>query len=220
MRNFIILGIEMLLCYVSIYILYKKYKTDGLLCYSILSTIISTILSRQEIDILTTEIPLGIGITMSLIIVANIITQNRGKEEVNTQIILVLITSLISCCFLNLSGILEPSTMNEYSNKSYDTLFEYDLRIYFANTISLIASIFLSSRIYYEIKRIKNKIVLSNTFSILIIEFVDNIIFIVISYLYIKDIPQIILALVIRYMIKTVIGFFGTIAIYCTKKIK
>ncbi len=220
MRNFIILGIEMVLCYIFIIILYKKYKTDGLLCYSIVATIISTILSRQEIDALSTEVPLGIGITISLVIVANIITQNRGKEEVNTQLILVFVASLISCCFLNLSGILEPSTMNEYSNKSYDTLFEYDLRIYFANTISLIASIFLSSRIYYAMKRVKNKIILSNIFSILIVEFVDNIIFIAISYLYVKDIPKTILALVIRYMIKTAMGLLGTIVIYSTKKIK
>lgn len=220
MRNLIILGIELIICYTFIIILYKKYKTDGLICYSIVATIISTILSRQEIDVLSTEIPLGIAITISLVIVANIITQNRGKEEVNTLLILILISSLLSCCFLNLSGILEPSTMNEYSNKSYDSLFEYNLRIYFANTISLIASIFLSSRIYYSLKRVKNKIILSNIFSIVIVEFIDNIIFISISYLYVKEIPKVVLALVIRYMIKTTMGILGTVVIYSTKKIK
>ena len=74
MMNFIILGLEIILCYVLIIIAYKKYKTDGLLCYAIITTIISTFLSRQEIDVLNTQIPLGIGLTISLAIVANIIT--------------------------------------------------------------------------------------------------------------------------------------------------
>ncbi len=220
MTNFVILGIEILLCYTFILIAYKKYKTDGLLCYSIIATIISTFLSRQEIDILNTEVPLGIGLTISLVIVGNIITQNRGKEEVNNLLILVFISSLISCCFLNLSGIIEPSKLNEFSNRSYDSIFEYNIRIYLANTISLLVSIFISSRLYYSLKRIKNKIILSNIFSIIIAEFLDNIIFIVIAYLYTKEIPQIIFALVIRYMIKITLGIIGTIPIYITKKVK
>lgn len=220
MRNYIILITEMLLCYVFITILYKKYKTDGLLSYSVTATIISTILSKQEIDILNTEVPLGMGITISLVIVANIITQNRGKDEVNNLLLLVLVTSLTSYCFLSLSGMINPSMINEYANKSYDSIFQYNIRLYLANTISLLLSIYLSSRIYYSLKRIKNKIIISNVFSILIVEFVDNIIFIVISYLYIKEIPQIILALVLRYMIKTAMGLIGTIPIYIIKKIK
>lgn len=219
MRNYIILITEMLLCYVFITILYKKYKTDGLLSYSVTATIISTILSKQEIDILNTEVPLGMGITISLVIVANIITQNRGKDEVNNLLLLVLVTSLTSYCFLSLSGMINPSMINEYANKSYDSIFQYNIRLYLANTISLLLSIYLSSRIYYSLKRIKNKIIISNVFSILIVEFVDNIIFIVISYLYIKEIPQIILALVLRYMIKTAMGLIGTIPIYIIKKI-
>lgn len=220
MMNFIILGLEIILCYVLIIIAYKKYKTDGLLCYAIITTIISTFLSRQEIDVLNTQIPLGIGLTISLAIVANIITQTRGKEEVNNLLILVFISSLASCCFLNISGIIEPSKLNEFANKSYDSIFEYNLRIYLANTIALLVTIYTTSRLYYALKRIKNKIIISNIFSILIAEFLDNIIFIVIAYLYIKEIPQIIFSLVIRYIIKVVLGIIGTIPIYIIKKLK
>lgn len=220
MRNFIILSLEIILCYIFIIILYKKYKTDGLLSYTIIATIISTFLTRQEIEILNTEIPLGIGITLSLIIVTNIITQNRGKEEVNNLLIIVLISSFLSCCFLNFSSIIKPSDLNEFANKSYDSIFEYNLRTYLANVISLLVAIYVSSRIYYSLKRIKNKIIISNILSILITAFIDNIIFIVIAYLYTKEIPQIIFALVIRYIIKIAMGIIGTPIIYLTKQIK
>lgn len=220
MRNFVILGLEILVCYISIILLYRKYKTDGLFSYAIITTIISTFLSRQEIDILNTEIPLGIGLTLSLIIVTNIITQNRGKDEVNNLLILVFISSIVSFCFLTLSGFIESSQINEFANKSYDSIFAYNLRLYLANIVSLLVTIYTSSRIYYSLKRIKNKIIISNIFSILIVEFLDNIIFIVIAYLYVKEIPQIILSLVIRYMIKVSMGLIGTIIIYIANKVK
>ena len=220
MRNIIILGIEVLLSFIFIIFLYKKYKTDGLLTYAIIATIISNILSLKEIDILNTEVPLGIGLTISLIIVANSITQKRGKQEVNNLIVLIIIASLASCCFLNLSGLISPSEISKYANKSYDSIFEYNLRVYIANTISLILSIFISSRIYYSLKRIKNKIILSNVFSIVIVEFVDNILFLLISYLGIKEIPNIILAITIRYAIKVLLGIIGTLPIYIIEKLR
>ena len=218
MRNIIVLGIEMLLCFIFIIFLYKKYKTDGLLTYAIITTIISNILSLKEIDILNVEVPLGIGLTISIVLVANIITQKRGKDEVNNLLVLVFIASLISCCFLNLSGLITSSDISKYANKSYDSIFEYNLRIYIANTVSLILSIFFSSRIYYSLKRIKNKIIISNVFSIIIIEFVDNILFILIAYIYIKEIPDIILAITIRYALKVLLGIIGTIPIYIIEK--
>lgn len=220
MRNYILLGLEIVLCYIFITILYKKYKTDGLYSYAIIATIISTFLSKQEIDILNTEIPLGMGLTMSLVIVANIITQHKGKEEANNLLILVLMSSIISFCLFNISVLIEPSKFNEFANKSYNSIFEYNLRLYLANIISLLIAIYISSKTYYALKRVQNKIILSNTFSIIIAEFLDNIIFIVIAYLYIKEVPQIILSLTIRYIIKFIMGLIGTPFIYITKKVK
>ena len=58
----------------------------------------------------------------------NIITHNRGQEEIKTYIALILVTSLVSCCFLNMSGLMESSDYNKYANKSYDSIFKYNLR--------------------------------------------------------------------------------------------
>ena len=220
MRNIILILIEMIICYTSILLLNKKYKTDGLYAYAIIATFLSCIMSLKQIDILSATVPIGFGVTMSLVIAGNIITQKRGPEEIKTYIVLILVTALISCCFLNMSGLMESSDYNKFANKSYDSIFEYNLRVYIANIISIILAVWLNSKLYYELKKIKNKIIISNIFSIVIIELLENIIFVLIAYLFEYEPINIILCIIFRYMIKSVIGIIGTIPIYISNKFK
>ena len=158
MLNIILIICEVIVAYIAMTLLYKKYKTDGLITYTIIATIISNLMCLKKIDMLNTELPLGLGITMSILIAINIITQNKGKEEVNNFLVIILVSSLVSLCFFNLSGLIESADINKYANKSYDSIFTYNLRIYLANTITLLVTTFLSSRLYFMLKILKNKI--------------------------------------------------------------
>lgn len=218
MRNILLIIAEFIICYLAIILLNKKYKTDGLYVYGIIATFLSCIMGLKQIEIFTVPIPLGLGITSSLIIAGNIITQKRGIEEVKSYIGLILITALVSCCFLNMSGLMESSDYNKFANKSYDIIFEYNLRVYLANIIAIVMSVFLSSKLYYTLKRVKNKILFSNIFSIIIVELPENIVYILIAYLFEYKAINLILCIVFRYMIKTIIGLIGTIPIYITNK--
>lgn len=223
MKNVILILAEVLVCYIAIIILNKKYKTDGLYIYAIIATFISCIMSLKQITIFgKIDLPIGFGVTTSLIIAGNIITQKRGPGEIKTYIVLILVTALVSCCFLNLSGLMEPSDYNKYANKSYDSIFEYNLRIYIATIVSIIISTWLSSKLYYELKKISNKIVISNIFSVVIAELSESLLFVLIAYLFDpgkSDIVfDIIFCIIFRYIVKTLIGLFGTIPIYITNK--
>lgn len=220
MRNILLILAEVIVCYTATLILNKKYKTDGLYVYAIIATFISCIMSLKQIDLLSATVPIGFGVTTSLIIAGNIITQKRGPEEIKTYIVLILVTALVSCCFLNMSGLMKSSDYNLYANKSYDSIFEYNLRIYIANIISIIMGVWLNSKLYYELKKIKNKIILSNIFSIIITQLLENVIFVLIAYLFEYEAINIILCVIFRYMIKTVIGIIGTIPIYIANKFK
>lgn len=218
-RNLLLVVAEVLVCYISLIVLSKKYKTDGMYVYAVIATFMSCILSLKKISIMNISVPIGFGVTTSIIIAGNLITQRRGKEEIRTFLSLILVTALVSCCFLNLSGLMESSEYNVFANKSYDSIFTYNLRIYIALIVSLIFSTWLSSKLYYLIKRLQNKIVLSNIFSIIIIELMENILFILIAYLFEYKAIDIILCLIFRYTIKTIIGILGTIPIYIANKI-
>ena len=220
MINIILIFIEMIICYVLLLLLCKKFKTDGIYVFGIIATFISCIMSLKQIELMGVNVPIGFAVTTSLIIAGNMITQKRGPEELKTYLSLVLVTALISCSFLNLSGIIDSSEYNELSNISYDNIFKYNLRIYLGLTISIIISIYLSSKLYYLQKRLQNKIILSNIFSIIIVELLENILFVFIAYLFEYEPIDLILCLVIRYMIKTVIGLIGTITIYIANKYK
>ena len=220
MINIILIFIEMIICYVLLLLLCKKFKTDGIYVYGIIATFISCIMSLKQIELMGVNVPIGFAVTTSLIIAGNMITQKRGPEELKTYLSLVLVTALISCSFLNLSGIIDSSEYNKLSNISYDNIFKYNLRIYLGLTMSIIISIYLSSKLYYLLKRLQNKIILSNIFSIIIVELLENILFVFIAYLFEYEPIDLILCLVIRYMIKTVIGLIGTITIYIANKYK
>ena len=218
MRNILLIIAEMLVCYSLMLILSKKYKTDGLYVYGIVATFTTCIMSLKSIDIMNIPVPIGFASSISIIIAGNLITQKRGPEELKTYLSLILITSLVSCSFLNLSGLMEPSKFNEMANNSFNSIFKYNLRMYLALIFSITISTYLSSKIYYLIKRLQNKIILSNIFSIIIVEFLDNIIFVLIAYLLSYKTIDLILCIVFRYMIKTIIGLLGTIPLYISNK--
>jgi len=113
---------------------------------------------------------------------------------------------------------MESSNYNYYANKSYDNIFNYNIRMYISLLLSLIPSIWLSSILYYKLKIIQNKIVLNNILTVVIAEFIENIIFILCAYINEYKMIYIILCIIIRYTIKTVIGLIGTGAIYITNK--
>ena len=218
MRNILLIIAEMLVCYSLMLILSKKYKTDGLYVYGIVATFTTCIMSLKSIDIMNIPVPIGFASSISIIVAGNLITQKRGPEELKTYLSLILITSLVSCSFLNLSGLMEPSKFNEMANNSFNSIFKYNLRMYLALIFSITISTYLSSKIYYLIKRLQNKIILSNIFSIIIVEFLDNIIFVLIAYLLSYEPIDLVLCIVFRYMIKTLIGLIGTIPLYISNK--
>ena len=213
-RNILLIIGEVIICYVALIVLLKKYKTDGIYVYTIIATFISCIMSLKQIAIMNISVPIGFGVTTSLIIVSNIITQKRGPEEIKTLLLLITATSLVSCCFLNLSGMMASSDYNKFANMSYDSIFAYNIKMYLALSISVVLSSWLGSKLYYTLKKLQNKIIISNIFSIIIIEFIETFVFVLIAYIGNYQVVDIALCIILRYIIKAIIGLLGTIPIY------
>lgn len=219
MINTILIFSETILCYIAFVALYKKYKTDGLYIFAIFATFIACVMNLKTIEIMNIGVPLGFGITTSIVLAGNLITQRQGLEEIKNYVLIILITGVVAFGTLNLSGMLNSSEYNYLANKAYDNIFVYNIRMYLALIVSTITSVYLSTNLFYTIKRIKNKIILSNIFSIIITEFFENIIFVLIAYLFEYKGIDIILCIIFRYTIKSVIGMFGTIPLYIANKL-
>ena len=219
MNNIILIIAEVIVCYIVMTFLVKKYKEDGLYIYAIIATLASCIMTLKRISIMGINIPVGFGATTSLIIGGNLITQQKGKEELRRYLAIIFLSAIIGFSYLNLSGLVKSSEYNFLANESYSNIFKYNLRVYIALIISLIISIWSSSKIYYLLKRIYNKLIISNIFSIVIIELFENILFVLIAFLFENSFEDIILCTIFRYIIKSIIGIIGTIPLYAINKI-
>lgn len=217
--NYILIIIEVLLSYLTLLLFHKKFKLDGIYYYIVMATILSNIMLLNTIDILTYPISVGFGITSSIVIATIILTHKRGPSELSKLIITIIISSIISYSYLTLSSYMGISDTNKYTNISYSIIFKNNIRIYLANTISLILSIYLSTKLYYTMKQIKNKIWISNIFTTVIVEFIESIIFCVIAYAFSLKVIDLIMVIVIRYVIRTLIECLGTTVIYIDDKI-
>lgn len=217
--NYILIIIEVLLSYLTLLLFHKKFKLDGIYYYIVMATILSNIMLLNTIDILTYPISVGFGITSSIVIATIILTHKRGPSELSKLIITIIISSIISYSYLTLSSYMGISDTNKYTNISYSIIFKNNIRIYLANTISLILSIYLSTKLYHTMKQIKNKIWISNIFTAVIVEFIESIIFCVIAYAFSLKVIDLIMVIVIRYVIRTLIECLGTTVIYIDDKI-
>lgn len=217
--NYILIIIEVFLSYLTLLLFHKKFKLDGIYYYIVMATILSNIMLLNTIDILTYPISVGFGITSSIVIATIILTHKRGPSELSKLIITIIISSIISYSYLTLSSYIGISDTNKYTNISYSIIFKNNIRIYLANTISLILSIYLSTKLYHTMKQIKNKIWISNIFTTVIVEFIESIIFCVIAYAFSLKVIDLIMVIVIRYVIRALIECLGTTVIYIDDKI-
>ena len=218
--NTIYLIIELVICFIGIILLYAKYKLEGLYSYLIITAIITTIMSLKTIDFYNFSLNLGLIPYITIFIVSNIIIQKKGTEEIKKIILILLTTSTFSYIIILLSCKLESSPINIFMNKSFDNIFIDSARIYFANIVTTLYMLFLNSKLYYYLKKEKNKIIISNIFSSVIVQFLATIIFILLAYAITTPMTDIIAKMIIRYIISLIVMFLGTIIIYITNNIK
>ena len=214
------LVIETLLCFIGLLIIYSKYKTNGLYGYLIMMTVLSNIMSLKTIDLYNFQLNLGLIPFLTLFIVSNIIIQKRGKEEIKKIIVILLSISVTSYLILFLSTKLDSSSINLFTNKSFDNIFMNSSRIFFANIVTMLYMLFLNSNIYYYLKKQKNKIWISNIFSNIIVQFLATIIFVLLAYAITTDLNEIVGRMIIRYIISIIVTIIGTIVIYIANLIK
>ena len=220
MSNINLLYIELAICLITLIIIYKHSKIVGLYAYSIALFTISNIMSLKTIPIQNFDINLGIIPFVTVFIASNIIIQKKGPEEVKKFILAIIASSIISYFFLYSAKLLDSSNINLFTNISYNNIFDGSERIYFANIVTMLYALIFNYKLYYYLKRIKNKIWISNLFSSIIINFITAILFPVLAYALIEEQIDIIKLIIIRYLISLIVAIIGTIPIYIANKIE
>ena len=221
--NYIYILIEVVLVFLLMIISYKFGKKDGLFTYLGFMASMVGIVIFKSIDILSFEIDLAIPLLMGIFIVSNIIVQKYGIDEIKRIIKIFIFPYLITTVILCLTSLMTGSEFNLLSNNIYDSLFGYNL-----DNLRLLVSAFLSigfmlwynAYVYYYIRKSKNKYIFSNTGSILIVQFIESIIFVLIAYVGIFDFNMLFGMIVVRYLVKVVIGVISLLPFGIILKMK
>lgn len=212
--NLLFLLIEVILSYIILLFVYKKYKEEGIYIWIIVILLISSIMSIKSIEINNVNIALGIGVSSSIYIANNILIQKKGTEHMKKITTIMLIISFIFICLLILSSGLPISDYNNILNLMYNNVILSNIKFIIANMISIISAIYINNFLYYELRKVKNKIWISNIFSSLIFAFVESIIFVLITKFINGSLYIVMMTIVIRYILRLIILIIGTDVIY------
>ena len=221
--NYIYLIIEIILVFGLMILFYKVSKKDGLFAYiGFMSLLLSTIIFKS-IEILSFEVSLGIPIVMAIFVCSNIIIQRYGIDEVGKIIKYFVFPYLVSMVLLTLTSLITSSEYNIITNNSFDNLFGYNLdnlKLAISGLLSIGFMLWYNAYIYYYIRKSKNKYLFSNIGSMLIIQFIESFVFVLIAYVGDFNFELILGMIAMRYLLKVIIGLLGLIPISIILKMK
>lgn len=221
--NYIYLLIEIIIIFVLMVLFYKFGKKDGLFLYISLMATLLNLFMFKSIDIFTFEIDLGIPFIMGIFICSNVIVQRYGIDEVKDIIKSFIIPYVITMFILSLVTLTGGSEYNIITNDSYNNLFSYsidNIRINIGYLIAISFTLWCNSYIYYYIRVNRNKYLFSNVGSLLVVQFIESIIFVFITYIGAASGTMLFGMLMIRYLFKVIIGMIGLLPFTIVLKMK
>lgn len=221
--NYIYLVIEIILIFGFMILFYKFGKKDGLFTYIAFISAVLSIIMFKSIDILSFEVDLGIPMVIAIFVCSNVIIQKYGLDEISKIIKCFAIPFLFTMIILSLTSLISFSEYNMTTNEAFDNLFGYNLdnlRLFISGLLSIGFMLWYNAYVYYYIRKSKNKYIFSNIGSMLIVQFIESIIFVFIAYVGAFEINVLFGMIVIRYLIKVIIGIIGLVPVSIVLKMK
>ena len=208
---------------ILIFLAYKMGKKDGLyLGIGLFSSILCVMLFKM-INMFDFDVNMGIPFIVGILLLNNIIIHRYGFDETTRILRTFGIAYILTYMVIMITTLTIGSKYNLASNDSYNLLFGYDLsniRYFVGGLLSIGMIIWMGSNVYDNIRKNKNNIIFNNVGSILVVLFIESIIFVSIAHIGNYTVVELFGMIVIRYLIEVVIGLLGLIPVYLIVKRK
>ena len=221
--NYIVLITEILLTFFLIFLSYKMGKKDGLYFGIGLFSSILCVMLFKMINMFDFDVNMGIPFIVGILLLNNIIIHRYGFDETTRILRTFGIAYILTYMVIMITTLTIGSKYNLASNDSYNLLFGYDLsniRYFVGGLLSIGMIIWMGSNVYDNIRKNKNNIIFNNVGSILVVLFIESIIFVSIAHIGNYTVVELFGMIVIRYLIEVVIGLLGLIPVYLIVKRK
>lgn len=221
--NYIFLVFGIILVYFLMVLFYKFGKKEGLFLYISLMSLLLGVVMYMTIDFFSFQVDFGIPIIMGIFICSNIIIQRYGSDETGKIVKYYVIPYVFINIIFSLFTLINSAEYDLVGSNAFDYLFGYSLnslRVMIGYLLSMGFMLWYNCYMYYHIRKNKNKLLFSNIGTMLIIQFIESIIFVFISYSGLFDINLTFGMIVIRYLLKIIIGFMGLVPVSVIMKLK
>lgn len=215
----ILLGIiSILLIFISVVLIDKYFKKEGLFIWLSLATVIANIIVCKTIKIVGFTTSLGNIVFASNFLVTDILSEKYGKKEAKKGVLMAFVFMIIFVVITQLSLLFIPAS-EDVAHEAMKTLFSLNLRVSIASLLLFFISNNLDIFIFHKLaEKYPDKLWLRNNVATIVANCGENYFFVFLAFVGIYDIPTIILIATTQSIIETVIALCDTPFLYLSKK--
>ena len=219
MNNVLLSLIYLILTFLVTLIIYIKFGKYGLCALMCVLVIISNIQTIKMVEIFNFTVSLGNISYGAIFLCTDILSEKYGKNSAYNSIKISFVSMIIFAIFIYLFLLYTPSNY-DFVQESLIIVFQYIPRITIASLLAYLMSQICDAKIYQYLKNKFNKVYISSNVSTFISQFVDTIIFTIISFFGIVPFPEIVDIALTMLIFKWVIAILDTPFMLWAVKIK
>lgn len=217
----ILLGIiSILLIFISVVLIEKFFKKEGLFIWISLATVIANIIVCKTIKVLGITTSLGNIVFASNFLATDILSEKYGKKEAKNGVMMAFVFMILFVLITQLSLFYVPAS-EDVAHEAMKTLFSLNLRVSVASLLLFFISNNLDIFIFNKLaEKYPNKLWLRNNVATIIANCGENYFFVFLAFLGIYDMTTIISIATTQTIIEIIIALCDTPFLYLSKRIK
>lgn len=212
----------LLVNFLMVIFLYRVAGRTGLYIWIPISTILANIQVVKLVTIFSVEATLGNIVYATAFLVTDILSENYGREHAKKAVYIGFFSLVSFTVIMNLALYFTPSS-NDFAQESLSTIFGLMPRIAIASLIAYVVSQYHDVWAYHFWKKRfpkRSQLWIRNNLSTMISQLLDTIVFSVIAFAGVFELPVFIEITLTAYVLKWVVAFLDTPFVYWAKVIK
>ncbi len=178
--QYIIWGAQLLAVYAMIIFMFRQWRREGLLIWSVLSVILANIQVVKLISIFGLDATLGNILYVSSFFTTDIISEFYGKENAKKAMHISLFASFVYLIIGQFTVAFEPLSMDTHN--ALAVIFQFSPRIVAASLICYWFSQTIDINIYHYLTEQKKSLWFKNLWSTVISQFADSFLFVFVAF--------------------------------------
>lgn len=217
----IILGIiSIILVFISVVLIEKFFKKEGLYIWISLATVIANIIVCKTIEVVGITTSLGNIMFASNFLATDILSEKYGKIEAKRGVLMGFIFMILFVLITQVSLLYVPAP-EDVAQGAMKTLFSINLRVSLASLLLFFISNNLDIFLFHKLaEKYPNKLWLRNNVSTIISNCGESYLFAFMAFFGIYDIPAIISIATMGVILEMIIALCDTPFLYLAKKLK